>query len=175
MEALFLMACLVGVLIVMGNAVSVVWAMTITTTESLSDAGLASGQNAILHNAYNEGSTLTAATTPPVTKIAEFLLTLTDGAATIDLRSLTGTNGAIIDGNGLKVQLLRIKNLGANNMTFEEGASNGYALGSSIVVLPGGIAQIYFNDASPDIGSSDKTIDVAGTGAQTAEITIIMG
>jgi len=159
-------------------SVSVVWAQTITTTETLSDAGLASASNAVIHNAYNEGATLTAGTTPPVTKIAEFLLTLTTGAATIDLRNLTGTNGAVIDGNGLKLQLFRVKNLGANVMTFTFGASNPYNIFGSTGILEvpvGGVFMLYGADALPDIGGSAKTIDVSGTGAQTAEVTIIMG
>lgn len=157
-------------------AVSAVYGFTITTTETLADAGLNTNNKSVKHDAYDESGTLTAVSSVPATQIAEFLLTLSGGAGTIDLRNLTGTNGAVIDGNGLKVQLIRIKNLGANVMTFAEGASNGYALGSTYAVKAnGGIAMEFGNDSMPDIGGSDKTIDVSGTGSQTAEVTIIMG
>jgi hypothetical protein len=134
------------------------------------------GTPTINRTGYNETGKLTGSTTPPATKCASFLLTLTAGAATINLASLVGANGATVDGTGLRVQLLRIKNLGANNMTFSEGAANGIALvGLPMVVPPGGITQRLFNDAAPDIAAADRTIDVAGTGAQTAEVTVVMG
>lgn len=130
----------------------------------------------INHSGYNEAGTLKATSTPPATKSSSFLLTLTAGGATINLAALTGAGGSTVDGTGLRVQLLRIKNLGASNMTFSEGAANGIALvGLPTVVPPGGIIQRFYNDAAPDIAAGDRTIDVAGTGAQTAEVTIVMG
>lgn len=159
-------------------AISCIWAQTITTTETLADGALASANSAVIHSAYNEGATIAAGTTPPATKIASFLLTLSSGAATIDLRDLVGTNAGAVDGNGLKVQLFRVKNLGANVMTFTFGASNPYNIfgASGVLEVPvGGVFMLYGADALPDIGSSAKEIDVAGTAAQTAEITVIMG
>lgn len=161
-------------------SVSVTYAATCTVAETLANntGSAPASTRVVTHTDYNETASLTAATTPPVTTVAAFLLTLTAGAATIDLRALTGTNGASTDGNGLKVQILRFKNLGANIMTLTPGASNGIDLlgsASSLAVPAGGHFMMYFNDASPDISSTDKTIDVAGTGSQTAEVTIVMG
>lgn len=156
-------------------AVSVNYAFLATVTETL-EAGVA-GVNSpqLKFEAYNESATLNALSTPPATKQAQFLLTLSGGAATINLAALTGANGTV-DGTGLRVQLIRVKNLGANAMTFSEGASNGIALACGTFIVPaGGIVQMLLNDASPDIASGDRTIDVAGTGTQTAEVTIIMG
>jgi hypothetical protein len=74
------------------------------------------------------------------------------------------------------VQFIRIKNLGAAAMTFAEGASNGLALACGSIVVPaGGIVQFFLNDAAPDIAAADRTIDVTGTGTDTAEVTIIAG
>lgn len=156
-------------------AVNVSYTFGMTVLETL-ETGIAGVSNPKLSfTAYNEAGTLNASSSPPATKHAQFLLTLSGGAATINLASLTGANGTV-DGTGLRVQLLRIKNLGANAMTFSEGASNGIALSClPLVVAPGGIAQIYLADASPDIASGDRTIDVAGTLAQTAEVSIVMG
>lgn len=161
-------------------SVAVTYAATCTVVETLANntGSAPAATRVITHTDYNESATLTSGTTPPVTTVAEFLLTLSSGAATVDLRALTGTNGASTDGNGLKVQILRVKNLGANVLTIVPGASNGIDLlgaSSSLTVYPGGHAQFYFNDASPDISSTDKTLDVTGTGAQTSEWTIVMG
>lgn len=157
-------------------SVNVTYSFEMTVKETL-ETGVPAAENPVVNHAgYNESGTLKATSTPPATKHAQFPLTLSGGAATINLAALTGTNGATVDGTGLRVQMLRIKNLGANNMTFSEGASNGIALvGLPIVVAPSGIVQVYLNDAAPDIASGDRTIDVSGTGAQTAEISIVMG
>lgn len=156
-------------------AVSVTYNFGITTRETLTAGAVDSSNPQVSSAAYNESAVLNATSTPPATQKSAFLLTLTAGAATINLAALNGLNGTI-DGTGLRVQLIRIKNLGANSMTFSEGASNGIALACGSIVVPaGGIDQKLLNDASPDIAAGDRTIDVAGTAAQTAEVTIVLG
>lgn len=167
-------------LLLVASAVTVTYEAKATVVETLpSNSGSApDSTRKVTHTNYNESATLDASSTPPATLVAEFLATLSSGALTIDLRALTGTNGASVDGNGLKVQILRVKNLGANILTITPGASNGIDLlgaSSSIAIPAGGHFQMYFNDASPDIAAGDKTLDLAGTGAQTSEWTVIMG
>lgn len=162
----------------MASTHSVVWTQNITDTETLSDADLSSGSNSVVHSAYNLGSTLTASTTPAVTAQSTFILTLSGGAATIDLRTLTQSNGATLDGNGLKVQLFRVKNLGANPMTFTFGASNPYNIfgATGVCQVPvGGSVMLYGANNLPVVGSTTKYIDVSGTGAQTAQVTVVLG
>ncbi len=157
-------------------AVSVSYGFKLTTRETLTSGAVDVSSPVLVHSAYDESGVLNASSTVPATKYCAFLLTLSAGAYTINLASLTGAGGATIDGTGLRVQAIRIKNLGANNMTFAEGASNGIALvGLPIVVPPSGVIQHYFADASPDIASGDRTIDVSGTGTQTAEVTLVLG
>ena len=147
-----------------------------TVTETLT-SGVAAADNPVIRfAAFNESVTLDGTTTPAITKHSSFVGTLTAGALTINLAALTGLNGTTEDLTGLRVQFIRIKNLGANAMTFSEGASNGIALAGLPIVVPvGGIIQHYFADAAPDVASADRTIDVAGTGAQTFEMTILAG
>lgn len=164
---------------VLGSTV-VVWAQTITTTETLPNntPSADASKRVVTHDAFNEGATLNSGTTPPVSAHAAFVLTLSAGAAVIDLRALTGTNGAIVDGNGLKVQLFRVKNLGANPMTFTFGAATPYPIfgASGLLEVPvGGVVTIYGANNLPAISNTVKHIDVSGTGTQTAEITIEMG
>jgi hypothetical protein len=159
-------------------SVSVVWAMNATTQETLAanTGSAADASRVVTHSQYDEGATLNAGSTPPATLPAFFLGTLGTGALTINLASLTGTNGALIDMTGLRVQILRVKNLGANSMTFAEGGSNGIALSCLPFTVPsGGVAMFYLADASPDIASGDRTIDVTGSGSQTFECSIICG
>ena len=176
---LLALSLIVG-LILIASSCTVVWAETCTITETLASntEGIDSNKRVVTHDAFNEGATLTGASTPAVSLPASFLLTLTSGAATISLRALTGTNGATIDGNGLKLQLIRIKNLGANVMTFTFGASNPYNVFGSTGILQvpvGGVAMLYGGNNLPAIDATHKNIDVAGTGSQTAEVTIVMG
>jgi hypothetical protein len=161
-------------------SVAVTYAATVTVVETLANntGSTTSANRVVTHTEYNETATLNSGSTPPATQVAEFLLTLSSGSATIDLRALTGTNGASVDGNGLKPQIIRIKNLGANTMTFKSGASNGhnaFTATTGHIVQPGGHIQIFTNDNTDDIDGTHKTWDVTGTGAQTAEITIVLG
>lgn len=161
-------------------SVTVTYKALATVVETLPNntGSAAAASRVVTHAEYNEELTLNSGTTPPVTLVAEFLLTLTAGAATIDLRNLVGTNGAAVDGNGLKPQIIRIKNLGANTMTFKAGASNphnAFSATNGHVIQPGGHIQIFTNDNTDDIDGTHKTWDVAGTGSQTAEVTIVMG
>lgn len=132
----------------------------------------------ILHSSFDDSATLTSSTTPPVTKCVVKICTLTAGAFTIDLTTITGTNGLAQDSTNLKVQYFRVKNLGANTMTFTVGASNGYNLagaGFSVALEQNQWFVLFGNDATPDVAAADRTIDVAGTGTQTFELTLVTG
>ena len=152
-----------------------------TVKETLTEAGTPSasaGNRLITHNEFNTTAALTGSTTPPVTKVAAFVQALTGGAATIDLMSLTGTNGVTVVGDGLKVQLFKMKNLGANVMSATIGAATPYALAGAdfkMTLTQNQEFTFYGNDATPDISGTVKHIDLAGTTTQTAEITIVMG
>ena len=155
--------------------------MSISTVETLpvNTSSAPDATRKVTHTEFNEGATLGASTTPPATTQASFILTLTAGAASVDLRALTGTNGATVDGNGLKVQLVRVKNLGANQMTIKVGASNGhtgvFAATNGHPINSGGLAMVYTNDSGDDVDATHKTWDVTGTGSQTSEWTIVLG
>ena len=162
-------------------AVSVPWTMGISTVETLT-GNISSAPDAtrkVTHTEFNEGSTLSATTTPAATTQASFILTLTAGAATVDLRTLTGTNAATVDGNGLKVQLVRVKNLGANQMTIKVGAATGhtgvFAATNGHPLNSGGVLMIYTNASGDTIDATHKFWDVTGTASQTSEWTIVMG
>lgn len=121
----------------------------------------------VYRDAYNVSGSAT------YSMVYEELIALTAGAYTINLASVPGVNGVAQDGTGKRIQKMRVTNLGANAMTFSEGASNGIALSCLPFTVPaGGSVQWDLNDASPDIASGDRTIDIAGTGTQTCQVTI---
>ena len=154
----------------------------VTVNETLTTGvPAANASNAIIvHDQYNSNQALTATSTVPVTKVAAFEQDLTGGAATIDLTSLTGANGVTVDGTGLKVQVIKFiaKAANANVLYVDVGASNGYdLLGASMYLglQPGQEITIYGNDATPDIATADKTLDLTGTGTQGLKVIVVMG
>lgn len=134
----------------------------------------------IAHSAYKTEAELNATSSVPSTKAVSFLQALTDGAATIDLTSLVGANGAAVTGSGLRVQYLYLEatSTNANAITVSDGASNGYELagnGWTVALLAGQSVAFYGFEKAPEIGASAKTIDLAGTGTQSVKVQIIMG
>lgn len=151
--------------------------MQCAVTETLADDSL-SGDTTIKHSAFDFNTTLQSDTAVPATKVSAAVLALSAGAKTIDLTSLTGVNGATLTAVGLKLQVWKLKNLGAAVMTFSEGASNGYAaLGASFSfkLEAGQQAMFYLTELAPDVASGDRTIDVAGTGSQTFQNIMVFG
>ena len=162
-------------------SVTVTYQSTITVVETLEgNAPAATDANKkVTHNAFNTSKSLTGASSQPVTKCAFFEQALAAGVATIDLTALTGTNGASVDMSGLKVQQIKFKNKAGNNVvTIGEGALNGYELAGSgwqVALQAGQEFVIDGNDATPDVGAAAKEIDLAGTGTDEIEVSIVCG
>lgn len=162
-------------------SISVAFASTITVVETFTGPYVAPGDATVTISQLNESETLTAATSVPVTKHSAFQKTMSSGAGTIDLTALPGwTADETVVGTGLKVQLVKLRNLAANanDITVTKGASNGYnLLGSSweFTLKPGQSSTFSLDEAAPDIASNAKTIDISGTGSQILEVQIVMG
>lgn len=163
-------------------SVAVTLAATVSVVETLPNntPSAPDATRKVTHTGFNMSKSLNAASTPPATLMAAFEQALSSGAATIDLTALTGTNGATVNMNGLKVQAFKIKakTTNANPITLTAGASNGIdLLGSSwsVTLQPGQEFLFYGNDATPDVASGDRTIDLAGTGTQAVEVIVVAG
>ncbi len=156
------------------------WGLKINTNETLSADVDAATAPVVTHTGFSTNGTMSATSTPPATLVSYETITLSSGA-TIDLTALTGTNGITVDGSSpaeQRVQLFKVKNTGTNAMTFTEGAATGYLLlgsGWKIILLAGQEALVQLNDAAPEITSSLKHIDVAGTDAETFELSVVIG
>ena len=152
----------------------------LTVTETLETGVDAAANPNIVHDQFNVNETLNATSTVPATTVAADTIALSSGALTIDLTSLNGTNGVSVDGSGLNVQAVLLSNASGNTgaMTFVEGATNGHPLfgaSFSIVLQPGDSILAYFPDSGTAIGSSNKTIDVTGTGTESFDYQFVMG
>lgn len=177
---MILILLLVGILSASGVVALVRWSSVCTIFDMLDrnvDSLHGPGAGTVFdHSGFDIApNDLTFSSVPAVTTGAAFTLMLTAGAATIDLTALPALNGVAENATGKKIQLLRIKNLGVNPMTFAQGASNGYVLGSTILIQPGGVYMQFANGGLPTIDATHKTIDVAGTLVESAQITIALG
>lgn len=138
----------------------------------------------IVQSGFNlSGVRLTGSTTPAVTKESYHDYTFTAGAVTVDLTALLDAVGAAVDGTGLKVQCLIIKNPAGNaSINMAPGASNGYDIfgASNDITIPGhatydNYLSFYFPEGTPDVAAGDKTLDFTGTGTQTFYLGIVLG
>lgn len=163
------------------STISATWAQTMSVLETFSVANTT--DNTILVNGISQSGTLTASTTPAATKHSQWTVTLSGGAATIDLTAIPGLNGSeTIDGTGLKVRLLQFYTpaANANVVSVTKAVSNGYGLdaaGTSWTesLDPDTGRSMWLNTTAPTIGSGAKNITVAGTGSQTIQVGVVLG
>ena len=121
---------------------------------------------------------LGAGTTPAVDTVYGGLFALSAGALTVDLTALTRSGRSNLSLTGKTIYAVRIKNLGANPMTFKDGVTNGYALFTATnghVVRANGDTLQYAPAGFGAVGASDLAIDVSGTGTQTFYMVLAAG
>lgn len=166
----------------MAESIALTYASNITVEQTLDSAATPSAAAAtrkVIHQAFNTAVSLTGSTSPAATKMAGFETTLSSGAATIDLTSIAGTNGATVTGNTLKVRAVKFIAPSGNGsaITLDTGDTNGIDLfGSSwsVTLSPGQEFMAYLANGAPTIGASDKTIDLAGTGSSDKIQTLVV-
>ena len=164
-------------------SVELLYQTILTATEILegNPASAAPANRTVRHTNFNTSETFKASTSVPVTKAAYFEQVLSAGAATIDLTALTGTNGASVDGTGLKVQAVKFKAAAGNGalISVTPGAVNGYDMFGSdfkVSLSPGQEVTLLGNELTPDIAVADAELDLAGTGStDKLEVSIVMG
>ena len=127
------------------------------------------------------GDTYNASSGVPVSYASKFTITLSSGAATLDLTAIPDDENGTFDATGLKLNFLRLEvPIGdANKVLASQGASNAYRLDGatnwSIPLAPGQKVQLEGDAAGDAVASGHKTIDFAGTGAQTISVHIGLG
>jgi hypothetical protein len=127
-------------------------------------------------------SVLTSSSTPAVSKVWSGTVTLSAGAATLNLASLPRDNELEpVDLTGLKVQAIHMKG-GANSAIVEAdvGASNGYNfLGdadSHVCIAASKELLVTYNETLPDVAAGARTIDFASADVDaTVQVHIVAG
>ena len=125
---------------------------------------------------------LTASTTVPATIVVDVTHTLSGGALTVDLTSLTGTNGSSVTASGLKLQYFTAKCPASNTgaLTLTTGSVNGFSIDDAaaawlIPVHPGGWVAWYGVNLSQDVAGGDLAIDLSGTSTDTVDMMYVFG
>lgn len=129
--------------------------------------------------------TLTATTTPAVSKVFSKSVNLSSGAGSLDLTSLTGPAGTTVDFTGLKVHLVKLACPSTNTagITVDRAASTAYNLfgadnasAEQVEVLPGASLLFYHgNDQTEDVDATHKDVQLAGTGSEAIEVILVAG
>lgn len=109
----------------MAASVKSKYALTLNVDETLA-LGLDHAEDPqFTHSLGAHAATLTAATTPPVTKTFSATLNLSGGIATLDLTSLAGPAGTTVDFTGLRIQNIKLFCPATNTAGIEVKAKDG--------------------------------------------------
>lgn len=162
--------------------VTLVYVSTVTALETVdTETPLSDDANSLItHDGLDTSDTLNAGTGVPVTKVVANTITMTAGAATIDMTALVGSNGGAVDMTGLKLQILKLKAKATNTgaLVVSYGAADPYTgLGTafSIELQPGAEMTFFGNEKSAEVASGVKDLDVAGTGAEEVDMMMVCG
>lgn len=167
------LCCLLG-------AVSASVTLQSTITEIPSATQLPFGQSgaSIISSGLNKTTSYTASTTQNTTVVGYGTITLSAGAAALNLAAIPGLNGVAQDFTGLKIRSIHLRAgaVNANPITMSKGASNGYtgAGAAFSVTLVAGKEALIETDTTA-VAAGVRTLDVAGTGAQTLDYIITAG
>lgn len=171
----------------MPNSVTITSTFGLKCLEQLDQPGAAEANSRITFDAFNKLETRNGSSIPPAQRWAAFVVTLSAGAATIDLTALVTTNGAIFDATDYRLLELLVLNENANAVTITKGASNGYQASGfpfpddGIKVAPkgsnsnGGRLHLYFGSSCPLVSGTVKTLDLAGTGTDQFQFALLLG
>lgn len=146
--------------------------------------GLAgAGTDRIVNEAFNRSETaLTPTSTPAVSRVSYVTYTISAGIADIDLTALSASQD-VIDGTGLKVQAIIVRNKGTAVMTLcDQAAANKYDLlgaGNDMIVPAYATLNPWLifvaPEQLPDIAAGVKTIRISGTNTDTVDVGIALG
>lgn len=184
----------------MSNPINTTYISQLTTNETVTDGP--GETSTVQHAGLNTAQTFNANTTPKGQAIAPFTVTLSSGAATVDLTNAPASSaptqsgnspaGATINGStagagstATAVQTLKIvaPATNVNAISIAPGASNGYKAsnggfffitGKGITLQPGD--EVMWKGTAPAISGTVKTLDLSGTGSSDSlQFEIILG
>lgn len=164
-------------------AVSAKYRFQLEVTEGLSLGVPNTTDPNLVHKFQDSVATLTASSTPPVTKVVTEQVTLTAGEANLDLTALSGPLGTSVDFSGLKLQLIKIMAAAANTaaVTMDPATANPYLFNPTtanpkIGLAAGEMAMFYHNESLADVSSTSKGIKFSSSDADAIlDVLLVAG
>lgn len=138
----------------------------------------------LTHEIAADSGTLNASSTPTATKEWTNRVTLSGGAASIDLAALDKGNLPDEDFSGLEVRIVKLSAPSGNGaaITVTVGSSNGYnllgptsATADRMIVSPGCVVEHYLHNTAEAVDATHKTIDFAGAGTDVLDVQLAAG
>lgn len=160
-------------------SVSAVLKMLLSVKDISTDTYVSATDASRTWSGANLETTLNATSTPDGETGIVTLVTLSAGAATLDLTSMLHRDGDTRTAAGKKIRAIFFYNPSSNLITATKGASNGHSPVGSTFTIPlaasGGRNLWYMPDATAITNSSNDTIDFAGTGTDTVLVIVVVG
>lgn len=168
----------------MAASVSARYALELEVTEVLA-LGLDNVTDpSFVHSLGSPNGTLSATSTPPVSKVFSDTLALVAGTKTLDLTSLAGPAGTTVDFTGLKVQQIALRCPTSNTLPIlvQKGDANAYnmlgadnASAETIEVLPGDDILINRRDTLEDVDGTHSDVKFTGNGTEGISVILVAG
>lgn len=154
--------------------------LALTVLETLTTGVADVASPTVRHDQFNIGpKSLSASSTPPASQVSSSTQT---GTQTLDCTNLPGVNGAVVNGNALKVQavLISVPATASGPLSVAQGAANPLDLtgaGATAITIPAGGAYLkYYGGNGPTIGGTAKNVlFTPHSGGDTYNVQILMG
>lgn len=170
----------------MAASVTARYALELEVTEvlALEMDNVPGGDPPFIHSLGSPNGTLSATTTPPVTKVFSDNLALAAGTLTLDLTALAGPAGTTVDFTDLKVQLIALRCPEGNTLPIlvQKGAANAYNLmgkdnasAETIEVMPGDDILIKRHDTLEDVDGTHSDVLFTGNGTEGINVMLVAG
>jgi hypothetical protein len=144
----------------------------VTVVERLS-VGPSGNQRITDQGANTTQLKLNAQSDPPVSAKSHFAQPLSEGAATIDLLNLVGSQNQTLETANLRIQALKVQNPNPNPLVVTPATADGYAL--TFVVPAQGEILITSQNLMPAVASGAHLVSLTGTDAQTSNWMVVLG
>ncbi|HEY1067231.1 MAG TPA: hypothetical protein VGE52_14015 [Pirellulales bacterium] len=156
---------------------------TVVSSDVSPDGAFNASSKTRILSGWDADISLNGSTTPKAEQLICTKVTLSGGAATLDLTNITQVDGNGFDATGKKLVGYRFQNPNNNPVTVAPGASNGYdfaGAGKDVDVpafeeIAGKPYKLGQAPSRAVVASGDRTLDFTGTGADSILVTLTFG
>lgn len=164
-------------------SLSLTYSSRLRATHTLTGPFVDPNDATVTNDQLSESDTINGSSSVPVDDDSASEITLSSGTGTLNLASMTGlTAEEVVNATTKKVQFLKLKNksTNANKIKIARGASNGFGTCASnddwsVTLSPGQSVLFSLDEASPDVASDKRLLDLTGTASQVLQYHVVVG